>query len=123
MEDALVTLLQSYLRNQIDMHAVRDWIASNVWGIPIEERGLLDRVAAELAFVDDGYSDEPAFRSQIRNIVVPTLALAIDHREGTSTETSLSHSNSSSEFNFEEIPGKVEDLRFDLVFAGSAAGR
>ena len=71
MSDVLLALLNSYLKNQVDIDAINDWIARNVWDVPVEERVLIDRVALELAYIDDGYSDEELFRNRIREIIVP----------------------------------------------------
>lgn len=71
MNDVLITLLDSYLKNQMDIDAINDWIARNVWDVPVEDRDLIDRVALELAYIDDGHSDEELFRGRIRDVVAP----------------------------------------------------
>ena len=71
MNDVLLTLLNSYLENQVDIDAINDWIARNVWDVPVEERDLIDRVALELAYIDDDHSDEELFRSRIRDVIAP----------------------------------------------------
>ena len=71
MSDVLLALLNSYLKNQVDIDAINDWIARSGWDVPVEERDLIARVALELAYIDDGHSDEELFRSRIRDVVAP----------------------------------------------------
>lgn len=75
MNSELIALLTSYLEGQTDIDCLRDWIALNVWDSPEEARDLIDQVAVELAYIDDGNSDEDYFRIRMADFVTPTRAL------------------------------------------------
>ena len=77
MIDEFISLLIQYLKEEIDIDAVDDWIAVHIWDASDEVRdNFIDPVFNELCYIRDGYSDESHFRSRVRDIVVPTLELS-----------------------------------------------
>ena len=66
MKDELANILFSYVRGYIDLDAIHDWMAANVWHLSGEAQELADEVGVELAYIDDVYSDEVHF--QLRGV-------------------------------------------------------
>ena len=65
MKDELANILFSYVRGHIGLEAIHDWMAANVWHLSGEAQELADEIGAELAYIDDGYSDEAHFRLRV----------------------------------------------------------
>ena len=83
----LLALLASYLEEKTGIDSIREWIALNVWDQPPETREHIDQVAVELAYINDGVSDEEAFRVRMAEILVPTVAIN-DPRESDNAVSS-----------------------------------
>ena len=77
MLDEFLALLTQYLREEVDINTIDDWIAAHIWDATDEVRDdFIDPVFNELCYIRDGHSDESHFRSRMRNIVVPTIELS-----------------------------------------------
>ena len=63
-KDELANILFSYVRGQIGLETIHDWMAANVWYLSGEAQELADEIGAELAYLDDGYADEAHFRAR-----------------------------------------------------------
>ena len=75
MELELRRLLDDYLEGQADLDDITNWMARNIWDAPNVEDSLVDEVAIELAFLDDGFTSEEYFRSQIRELLGPHVVV------------------------------------------------
>ncbi|MCH8279370.1 MAG: hypothetical protein IIC96_01675 [Chloroflexi bacterium] len=69
----LLALLASYLESKLGIDSIRKWIAVKVWDRLPESRDYIDQVAVELAYIDDGVSDEEGFRIRMAEFLVPTV--------------------------------------------------
>ena len=69
MDNQLANVLFSYIRDEVALQAIHDWLATNVWLLSGEAQELADEIGAELAYIDDGYSDEDQFRLRTLNIL------------------------------------------------------
>ena len=65
MKDELSNILFSYVRGHMGLEAIHDWMAANIWHLSGEAQELADEIGAELAYIDDGYSDEAHFRLRV----------------------------------------------------------
>ena len=81
MKDALLDILYSYLVDESDIDAIRDWIALNVWTASSEDRNIIDQVAVELAYIDDDNSSEHHFRARMAEVLSPTADVAVGTQE------------------------------------------
>ena len=115
MTNGLLDLLSFYLSGRSTLDDIRDWIALNVWGASLEDRDVIDRVAVELAHIDDGNSSEADFRARMVELSVPTVIRSIP--EGQVPEFVLGHSNSTASIDVTEPLPQVEDLLLKVEFA------
>ncbi len=72
MKDELIGLLLTYLLDLADLDAIDDWIGANVRNASGDAKVLMDKVSVQLAYLDDGYSDEDYFRAQMAQVLYPT---------------------------------------------------
>jgi hypothetical protein len=117
MDIELINLLRAYVDQQIGIDEIRHWIARNVWDMAQADRYLVDQVAVELAYVDDGSSDEESFRLRISEMVAPTLVFTFPNQE-LSSNTTLSSNDVHKTFRISiEEPGKTDEIRLEAAFA------
>lgn len=74
MIDELISLLVSYLRCETDLDAIGEWIAINAFDPQNECSDLIDQVTVELAYINDGVSNQKHFRSRMADILASTSA-------------------------------------------------
>ena len=115
MNAAFLDLLFSYLGHECDIDVIRDWIDLNVWDASSQEREVIDQVAVELTYIDDGNSSEDQFRARMVELFVPTVIVSIPEEQVP--EFVLGHSNSSESLDVTEPPPQVEDVFLTAVFA------
>ncbi len=80
-KDELANILFSYVRGQIGLEAIHDWLAANVWHLSGEAQELADEIGAALAYIDDGYSDE--FHFQLLGLEILEDLSMIDRTDHT----------------------------------------
>ena len=115
MKEAFLDLLFSYLAHESDIDVIRAWIDLNVWDASPEEREVIDQVAVELAYIDDGNSSEDQFRARMVELFVPTVVMSIPEEQVA--EFVLGHSNSSARLDVTEPLPQVDDLLVKFEFA------
>lgn len=71
MTRELVNLLESYLRREIGVEAINDWIAVNIWDAPEDTADLIDQISVELTYITNGVSDEEHLRKRFAEILAP----------------------------------------------------
>ena len=113
MVDDLMAHLTLYLRGQIPLEAIREWIDVNVWAASEDARTAIDQVAVELAHVDDGLSGETEFRLRMADLVAPTISASIGEQQ---VLTQASSSNRDDAFSIRLELGGVTDLRVETAF-------
>ena len=117
MIDKFLALLTQYLREEVDINAVDDWIAIHIWDASDEVRdNFIDPVFNELCYLRDGYSDESHFRSRMRDIVAPTIELPYPELPEVTITTSSDDARIPVSF-LEEHPPLVETLHRQHQFA------
>ena len=65
----ILELLTSYSMGDLDLESLEDLVIPLAWGDEGPAKNLVDRVAAEIAMVKDGASDEAMFRARVEEIV------------------------------------------------------
>ena len=68
MNSSILELLSSYLIGDLDFDSFEDLVIPLAWEADGPEQDLIDRIAAEIALVKDGVSDETMFRARIEEI-------------------------------------------------------
>ena len=58
-----------YLKRNISLDALRDWLARNQWDLANEEQHLADEADIALIHLDDGHIDEAALRSRLQDVL------------------------------------------------------
>ena len=79
MKDELIALLLAYLLDKVGLDAIDDWIGANVRNASADAKVLLDEVSVQLAYLDDGYSDEEYFRAQMAQVLYPASVIKIGY--------------------------------------------
>ena len=69
MNDDLSKFLFAYLQGHITLSDIHDWMAVNVWNLTGDAQELADELGVELAYIDDGYSNEAHFQSRVLEIL------------------------------------------------------
>ena len=87
MEEELRRILYYYLVANTTLDDVTDWMAKNIWDTPNTDCSLVDQVAHELAFLDDGLISENDFREQVRSLL-SNIVFHQYHPETTATASS-----------------------------------
>lgn len=72
----ILELLTSYLAGNLDCESLEDLVIPLVWEEDGPAQDVVDRVAAEIALVKDGASDEAMFRERMSEIVACSIAPA-----------------------------------------------
>lgn len=65
MTSSIHQLYREYLRREISLERVRDWLTLNQWELNGREEELADEADVALAHLDDGYGDEENLRSRL----------------------------------------------------------
>ena len=69
----ILELLTSYSMGDLDLESLEDLVIPLAWGDEGPAKNLVDRVAAEIAMVKDGASDEAMFRARVGEIVASSV--------------------------------------------------
>ena len=69
----ILELLTSYSMGDLDLESLEDLVIPLAWGDEGPAKNLVDRVAAEIAMVKDGASDEETFRARVGEIVASSV--------------------------------------------------
>lgn len=117
MKSQLLDLLHAYLRKDIEIEFINEWIALHLWHLPEDEKDLVEQVVIELGYVNDGHSNERQFHCRIAEIVAPTILIPANERpQDFSTAASTDVDEVDLSLNLGPPPRQVEDLVLDLVF-------
>lgn len=65
MNASVQQLYREYLRREVSIDDLRDWLALNQWELNGLDEELADEVDVALAHLDDGYGDEDHLRSRL----------------------------------------------------------
>ncbi len=76
MTSRMLELLTSYLMDDLDLVSLEDLVVPLAWEEDGPAQDVVDRVAAEIALVKDGASDETMFRERIEEIIASSAAPA-----------------------------------------------
>lgn len=87
MEEELRRLLHHYIAGRASLDEVTEWLARNIWGAPNIEHSLVDEVAIELAFLDDGSVEEAYFREQVILLITNLVTNIVLHQYPFETST------------------------------------
>ena len=69
MGSNVLELLNSYVVGDLDFERLEDLVIPLAWEDDVQVQDVVDRIAAEIALVKDGASDEAMFRERIGEIV------------------------------------------------------
>ena len=69
MGSNVLELLNSYVIGDLDFERLEDLVIPLAWKDDVQPQDVVDRIAAEIALVKDGASDEAMFRERIGEIV------------------------------------------------------
>lgn len=76
MNSRILELLTSYSTGDLDFVSLEDLVIPLAWEEDGPAQDVVDRVAAEIALVKDGASDETMFRERIGELVASTATPA-----------------------------------------------
>lgn len=72
----ILELLTSYLMGDLDFESLEDLVIPLAWEEDGSAQDVVDRIAAEIALVKDGATDESTFRARVEEIVASFVAPA-----------------------------------------------
>ena len=72
MNSSILELLTNYLIGDLDFESFEYLVIPLAWETEGLEQDLVDLIAAEMAMVKDGVSDEATFRARMEEIAVQT---------------------------------------------------
>ena len=81
IEARIRKLLTSYSIGELDFESLEDLVIPLAWEQDGPAEDVVDQVAAEIALVKDGASDEETFRARIGEIVVSPSHLLARNRQ------------------------------------------
>ena len=76
MGSNVLELLNNYVIGDLDFESLEDLVIPLAWEAKGQAQDLVDRVAAEIALVKDGVSDEAMFRERIGEIAASSVTPA-----------------------------------------------
>ena len=65
MTTSIQDVYGQYLKREIPLDQVRDWLALNQWDLSGPDRDLADEADVALVHLDDGYSNEESLRVRL----------------------------------------------------------
>ena len=68
--------LKLYLKGDIDLDALEERIVPLAWAPEFEDHELVGIVLTEIAYINDGVSDETIFRTRMAEMAAPMRATA-----------------------------------------------
>ena len=83
MNKALEALTR-YLNGEIDLDSLEERIIPLAWDDKFENQDLVDLITIEIAYINDGVSDELTFRSRMAEFIAlrQNIAITLDDRVG-----------------------------------------
>ena len=78
MSDIILETIELYLIGDIDLDTLENRVISLAWDDEFEDQDLVDRIAVELIYIKDGYSDEALFRTRVAEIASQAPAAVAD---------------------------------------------
>lgn len=80
-----------YLKRNISLDALSDWLARNQWSLSKEEEHLSDEADVALIHLDDGHIDEAALRSRLQGALERYTTATIECNVKARPELSILH--------------------------------
>ena len=78
MTDIILETLRLYLNGDIDLDTLEYRVITLTWDDKSVDQDLVDRIAVELVYIKDGFSDEELFRTRIAEIASQVPAAVAD---------------------------------------------
>ena len=78
MTDIIPEALELYLNGDIDLDTLEYRVITLTWDDKSVDQDLVDRIAVELVYIKDGFSDEELFRTRIAEIASQVPAAVAD---------------------------------------------
>ncbi len=75
-------LYREYLRREVSLDDLRDWLAMNQWELSGLDEELADEADVALAHLDDGYGDEEHLRSRLAFVLQAHIIATVQFRIG-----------------------------------------
>ena len=69
--------LRLYLKCDIDLDALEERIIPLAWDAEFADQDLVDEIFIEIAYINDGVSDEDIFRERVSKIAASSLPAAV----------------------------------------------
>lgn len=78
MKDNILETLELYLNGDIDLDTLEYRVITLTWDDKSIDQDLVDRIAVELVYIKDGFSDEALFRTRVAEIASRVPAAVAD---------------------------------------------
>ena len=78
MRANILEAIELYLNGDIDLDSLEYRVITLTWDDKSVDQDLVDRIAVELVYIKDGFSDEALFRTRIAEIASRTPAAVAD---------------------------------------------
>ncbi len=75
-------LYREYLRREVSLDDLRDWLTLNQWDLNGLDEELADAADVALAHLDDGYGDEEHVRSRLAFVLQTHIIATVQVRIG-----------------------------------------
>ena len=107
MNKALEALTR-YLNGEIDLDSLEERIIPLAWDDKFENQDLVDLITIEIAYINDGVSDELTFRSRMAEFIAlrRNIAITLDDRVG--------------EFRVSNVTGSLGNVHFHHIRTSKA---
>ena len=69
--------LKRYLNGEIDLDALEERIIPLAWDAEFADQDLVDELFIEIAYINDGVSDEDIFRERVSKIAASRLPASV----------------------------------------------
>ena len=76
-DDIALDALQRYLNGDIGLDALEERIIPLAWDNNFEDQSLIGELFIEIAYINDGVSDEDIFRKRVSRIAAVRLPAAV----------------------------------------------
>ena len=78
MKDNILEALELYLNGDIDLDSLEYRVITLTWDDKSVDQDLIARIAVELVYIKDGFSDEMLFRTRVAEIASRLPAAVAD---------------------------------------------
>ena len=110
--------LNLYLDGDIDLDALEERIIPLAWDTEFEDQDLIDLVSIEIAYINDGISDDAIFKARIADIVASRRDIVIAINDiSKETQVVKSFDNNSVIHITYVQPKPIIDYRFEAQFS------